>query len=166
MLTNNLDTKDHLTNGTFGEVEDFEIKLNADSTKEVKSVLVRFDKPDVGANLRLTRPDLRQRYGDQRITPITAIQEYYSVGKKKKLGGTQIPVIQFPLRLAFAATVHKMQGDTVQKPMKLVVDLTGRKSAVVGYVALSKVQELDQLIITGSFSRDRLYPSIEALEEL
>ena len=166
MLTANLDTKDHLTNGTFGTVEDFEITVNADGTQEVKSVLVEFDLADAGLNLRMKRPDLRQRYGDRYITPITAIQENYSLGKKKTLGGAKIPVIQFPLRLAFAATVHKMQGDTVHKPMKLVVDLTGRKSAAVGYVALSRIQELEQLIITGSFSRDRLYPSTEALDEL
>ena len=166
MLTSNIDTKDHMTNGAFGVVEDFEITVNGEGQKEVKSVLVKFYSPDCGANLRLTRPDLRQRYEDENITPITPIQESYSLSKKKTIGSATVHVIQFPLRLAFAATVHKIQGNTVAKPNELVVDLTGKKQAAVGYVALSRVQELEQLYITGSFSRDHLFPNSDALDEL
>ena len=70
----------------------------------------------------------------------------YSLSKKSQ-NGVKAKVKQFPLRLAFAATVHKFQGQTVHKPMSLVVDLMSIKEPAQAYVMLSRVQELNQLFI-------------------
>lgn len=153
MLTDNVDTKDKMTNGEFGEVKDFEITVNNKGHNEVKSVLVKFDNPEGGQNWRLKRPDLRHRFEDEPVTAITPVQKSYSLSKKKTLGGKKGVVIQFPLRLAFAATVLKVQRVTIAKPMTLVLDLTGKKQAAIAYVALSRVQELQQSFITRKFSR-------------
>lgn len=76
-------------------------------------------------------------------------------GDKKRAGITQIP-----LRLAWAITVHKSQGMTLDAAR---IDL--RKAFVegMGYVALSRVKNLDNLYLHG-INRMALKVSPEALE--
>ena len=73
-------------------------------------------------------------------------------------------LLQF--KLAWAITAHKIQGQTIAKPRKLVVDLRRVFEAAQAYVMLSRVQELDQLIIVESLPREKIYPSQQALTEL
>ena len=53
---------------------------------------------------------------------------------------------QFPLRLAWAVTIHKSQGKTYERA---IVDL-GQRSFAPGqtYVALSRITDLDGLYLT------------------
>jgi ATP-dependent DNA helicase PIF1 len=53
---------------------------------------------------------------------------------------------QFPLRLAWAVTIHKSQGKTYERA---IVDL-GQRSFAPGqtYVALSRISELDGLYLS------------------
>ena len=74
-------------------------------------------------------------------------------------------VIQFPLRLCFATTSHKFQGQTVHKPNKIVVDLRTVFTAAMAYVILSRVQEIAQLFILGSVPRKKIYADPDALIE-
>ena len=74
--------------------------------------------------------------------------------------------VQFPLKLSFACTAHKMQGSTIAKPSSLAVDLNSVKQAAQAYVMLSRIQSLDQLFILDKFLSDKIYPSDEAMKEL
>ena len=74
--------------------------------------------------------------------------------------------IQFPLKLSFACTAHKMQGSTVLKPDSLAIDLTSVREPAQGYVMMSRVQALIQLFILNIFLGSKLYPSAAASEEL
>lgn len=51
---------------------------------------------------------------------------------------------QFPVESAFAGTIHKAQGQTIQQPVKIYCS-GFEKNANMGYVALSRAKRLDQV---------------------
>ena len=73
---------------------------------------------------------------------------------------------QFPLKLSFACTAHKMQGSTVPKPDTLAIDLKSVREAATAYVMCSRVQYINQLFILNQFLPDKIYPSEAAMKEL
>jgi hypothetical protein len=75
-------------------------------------------------------------------------------------------VIQFPLKLAFACTAHKIQGATIPKPRKVIINVTDTFAAAMVYVMLSRVCTLWQIFILNEFDESKMYPNKKALEEL
>ena len=94
------------------------------------------------------------------------IEFQYCLSRKSNSVIANAAATQFPLRLAFAATAHKVQGQTVKKPNFLVVDLRSVREAAQAYVMLSRVQELSQIFILVSVCAERIYSSSKALKEL
>ena len=90
----------------------------------------------------------------------------YSLGKKISRASNTAKVVQFPLKLCFATTAHKFQGQTVVKPMKIVVDLRTVFAAAQAYVMLSRVQSIEQLFILHSVPKNKFYADMKALDEL
>ena len=162
MLTYNIDTCDSLTNGTFGEVKGFEI----DHKNCVSSVFVHFDNEISGKERRKNFVNLQKIYQPFPVTPIDKIEFQYSLSRKQSASSANASAIQFPLKLAFAATSHKIQGSTIKKPKMLVLDLRTVIEAAQAYVMLSRVQALSQLVILESLPSHKIYASSDALNEL
>ena len=159
MLTYNIDTIDSLTNGTFGQIVDFLYFPD----KSIKTVLVEFDDFKSG---EMTRKVCRNvKYKNRRVTPIERIELSYNLSKNSNTSTSGI-VQQFPLKLAFAATAHKVQGQTVRKPGKLILDLNSVREAGQAYVMLSRVTELSQLYIINTLNPDKIYHNKEAEKEV
>nr|XP_039258431.1 ATP-dependent DNA helicase pif1-like [Styela clava] len=96
MLLRNIDATDGLVNGVIGTIGSIH---RAEGTIEVDVIHVRFDDNRVGATLRMRS---KCRYEDG--VPITKVEDSFSGRGSYK---------QFPLKLSWGCTIHKMQGVTV-----------------------------------------------------
>jgi len=161
MLTYNVDTLDCLTNGSFGEVLGFQFG----NGNVVLKIIVHFLDADCGEQRRKKNPTLLQQYPGTNATAIERMEFPYSFSKKADSTSKNAKVVQFPLRLAFGATAHKVQGQTVFRPNSMSVDLVSVREAAQGYVMISRVETFPQLFILDEFPADKIYPSSIAMAE-
>ena len=90
----------------------------------------------------------------------------YSLRKKGGEISSSATLVQYPIKVAHAITAHKVQGQTIPKPLTVAFDLIHIFEEAQGYVMLSRVQELSQIFIIENFDSSKLYPSQKALKEL
>ena len=88
------------------------------------------------------------------------------MAKNQGLISSTAKLIQFPIVLAWAVTVHKFQGQTVKSPQKVGIDLRSVFEAAQAYVMLSRVQEIEQLYILEELPEDKIHSNHRALEEI
>ena len=125
MLTVNVNVSD---NGARGEIV----------YNKVTKILVIFDDPNVGEQAIQCSP-YRNTYSN--AVPLSKVEvKFYARGKR----GSEITRYQFPLTLAWATTIHKVQGLTLND---IVVDMEGSSRFNPGqaYVAFSRVKKLEGL---------------------
>ena len=161
MLTYNVDVIDSLTNGAFGEVVGFLFS----NPSVIETVLVHFFNEKVGRNKRRNHTLLQQQFTGIPVTPIEKIEFNFSMSKKQT-NNEILTALQFPLKLSFSCTAHKMQGATVCKPDPLVLDLRHVMEPAQAYVMLSRVQALNQLFIIEKIPKQKICPSPVAMQEL
>ena len=139
MLTSNIDVLDKLSNGQIGTV--FHIKVN--SNQAVTKIYIKFD--DDSAGLKRIGTDKFARQNN--CIPIERVEA------KIKLSSPEIKRTQFPLMLAWACTVNKVQRKQF-KEIVISFDLFKQRSWNNGqmYVALSRVTSLDDLYLTGEYN--------------
>ena len=134
MLTANLWIDVGLVNGAVGTVISICYERGGPPDLPL-SVMIKFDK--------YTGPTLPD--GSVPITPIHQTWSNF---------GTQYSRLQLPLKLAWAVTIHKSQGLTLDK---VVIDVGNKEfSSGLTYVACSRVRHLKDLLFTSPFPYDRL----------
>ena len=160
MMTFNIDTTDGLTNGARGTL----VAVEKNKHKNISKLIIKFDDPSVGECSRSKHPFLSAKYPG--CTVVEKVMFQYSLARKSSLVSNTAKVVQYPIVLCFAATAHKFQGQTVVKPLKLVVDLRTVREGAQAYVMLSRVQSLDQLFILESLPDEKIYANHKALDEV
>ena len=157
LLIRNLDVSDGLCNGAFGTVSG--IIMNANDSNMPRCVCVQFQSESVGRKARTKSNFDEVPTGSVCIFPF---EEVYMGGKLRRQ--------QIPLKLAFAATIHKVQGMTVDK---INVSMEGIFAPGQGYVSLSRVTSVSGLFIshlnpekTGIFCNDEVSAFLEKMKPL
>ena len=90
----------------------------------------------------------------------------YSLSKKATAGSSRATLIQFPLKIAHAITAHKIQGQTIPKPLKVALDISSIFEDAQAHVMLSRVEEFQQIYILESLPAEKIHASPKALAEL
>ena len=141
MLTYNVDTSDGLTNGARGEL----IGIVKDTGGNISKLVVQFENKTIGQEKMKQYKEMSKKYPCG--TVIEKVNFPFSISKSKKTVISTAMVIQFPLKLAFACTAHKIQGATIAKPQKAIINTADTFSPAMIYVMLSRVCTLSQIFI-------------------
>ncbi|XP_061193261.1 uncharacterized protein LOC133201474 [Saccostrea echinata] len=147
MLTRNIDTEDGLVNGAFGTVSAIQHKGN-----DIEAVYIQFDNKTIGKKAISTTVSNVQ--GSERAVRITPHED--------ALVGRNAVRRQLPLKLGWAATIHKVQGMTTTQ---VVVSLQKIFQPGMAYVALSRTTTLQGLNIL-HLDTDCIFASAEIKESL
>ena len=154
MITSNIDLADSLINGHFGVVFDF---AYVDSS--ITKVHVKLDNQNASKNAML-----KDQYASKyKVVPIQRNGANIIVSKNSS---ETFKRTQFPLTLAWACTVHKVQGLTLLNSTVVSLELIKQRSFSPGqiYVALSRSTSLSKLNIISDFDPNIIKPNHLALE--
>ena len=148
MLIYNVNVSDSLVNGSMGTI----VGVKSEESK-VKAIVVSFDDPNTGEEQKVQYRNIADEFTSQNGIPILQVkQEYSRKGQAKKTRGC---LIQFPLQLAWASTVHKLQGDTIKSGKNYVVHGHKRMPPSMGYTALSRCSKESNIFIADSFDFEK-----------
>ena len=167
MLTTNIDIADRLINGQMGTV--IKIGLN-ENTQKPNIVYIKFDDSDAGKNAVTKHSNSFARHNN--VVPIEPVLTKIKI-RPGKPSSPEIQRTQFPLTLAYACTVHKVQGLTLKKVV-ISFDLLEQRSFNYGqiYVALSRSTSLQGLHILGNIemkhvkANPKVHQEYERLREI
>lgn len=131
MLTRNVSVEDGLVNGAMGYISNFVFK-SKQPVNAVDVVEVIFDSASIGKIQGKMTPN-------GNVVPIKRVEEEINEKNVKS-----VVRHQFPLKLSWACTAHKVQGMTTKS---VVVNLDRTFSPGQAYVAISRVSSKDGLFI-------------------
>ena len=167
VLTWNVNTVDDLVNGSTGTIIAIERnRMSKDSS--IYAIIVRFDDEGAGKIQRLKHPKISSRYKEVNGTPIFREELDYQISSKKGYSqAVTAKIKQFPIRINYASTAHRMQGQTVIAGCKVVIhwhrDMKQQKG--MAYVMLGRTQRIDDIYISGHFDFKGLGCCSSALKE-
>ena len=142
MLISNVDVTDGLCNGASGVLKGVEF---CNTTNMPTVVYVKFDSARIGPKTRTTE-FIPPHYHE--CTPIKPRKESFQL--KGKMCTTTRE--QIPLKLSWAVTIHKIQGQTTDQA---VISMQHLQKAMA-YVALSRVTHLDGMYLM-NFDESRIF---------
>ena len=147
MLRTNLDVEDRLINGQIGTI--VKIKINAVLAKP-DAIYVGFDDQNAGRERIGRSNDTYAR--PHSLVPVVPVLTRIKV-KENGPSSPEIQRTQFLLKLAWACTVHKVQGLTLDRVV-FGFELFKKRQFNCGqvYVALSRVKSLSQLYLLGDIN--------------
>ena len=161
MIIHNIDTIDGLTNGQFGILQDVTYKDNGET---VDKLIIQLRNTNAGLMNRQKHPLLASKY--PRCVMIDRVSFQYSICNSSGDVGSTATLIQFPVSLAHAVTAHKVQGQSIEHPLNVVMDINSTFEAAQSYVMLSRIQRINQLFILNALKPSKLRISRIALTEL
>ena len=107
MIIKNIDLIDDLFNGAGGTIVGVEFNEN----KKVHCIIIQFDLETCGQNQRAKYPRFAEKYKEFNGTPIFKDDHEFQLRTRRGgfAHGTKGKLSQFPLRLYYASTAHKIQ---------------------------------------------------------
>ena len=97
---------DNLVNGQCGTV----VGIEKDRKGHVQYIIVQFDDESCGQLQRERYPLLTEKYKEKNGTPICKVDHEFNLASRAGwTHASRAKLQQFPLRLAYAQTAHKMQ---------------------------------------------------------
>ena len=161
MMIFNIDVSDLLCNGAMGTL--IGVETHQDGTMD--KLIVKFDNPKAGRESRRKHPNFSKKYPEGTVV-VKKDYEYMISKKSDTVVGSSAKLKQYPLILAYAVTVHKIQGQTIDRPWKCTIDLGTVFEGAQAYVMLSRVKELQQIYILNDLPENKIYPIQKALDEM
>jgi len=147
MLTWNKWQAAGLINGLIGTVVEIIYADNMKPPQLPMCVLVKFEEKHPNGEY-IYRGESLSPYYDEQIVAITPETSYFWY-RGKYCSRTQLP-----LGLCYACTIHKIQGSTQNRLHVDIFDEDPNGSAGMGYTALSRCREIDNMAIV-PFDRER-----------
>ena len=145
VLVFNINVIDSLVNGSSGTVIGIESKDGSPYC-----IIVKFDEENCGKEQKAKYPEMSKKYKEQNGTPIFKQDLEYQVFSRKGYGhAARAKVIQFPLKLFYASTAHKMQGQTIKAGSKVVIHWHKNMTNGMAYVMLGRCEKLEDIFISG-----------------
>ena len=139
MITKNHDVADKLVNGTLGVVTGFSKGLNG----KIKTIWIKPDDNSVGKS-KISTLTSAQRGAFPNSIPIARKEDRITIAKN-----SSFKRLQFPLKLAYAATIHKYQGRSLDTIVIGGFDKARGWKEGMFYTALTRCKRAEGVFLPG-----------------
>ena len=159
MITTNISISDRLINRQMGTV--FIIDINQNIQKPTV-LYIKSDDPNAGKDLITTHGNFLQ---ENKVVPIEPVLAKIKI-RPGKASSPEIQRVQFPVTLAWACTIHKVQGLTLEN-IVISFNLIKQRAFNYGqiYVALSRSTSLQGVHILGQIESKHVKANPKVCEE-
>lgn len=136
--------------------------------ENIKAIIVKFKNKDIGKLQREKFHYLSPKISEENGVPLFKASLEYQVPYKNSTNkhGIRAKVTQFPIRLAWASTAHKLQGITLHEDLLCHgKSMTNTICDGMAYVMLSRCSNLENVFLAEDFKLKHIHCSRTALKE-